>query len=159
MILTATFRINFSIKIYDKKNEVRTKFKTQKTKSKRWITELQKTQTSIADVETINLFWKYSAEAYEKIINYLDAKFDKRKDEIEQTRLRIKQLGKEQKWLDWVQKYTDQVDELDTYSDEQKKEYVYGIIDRIEVRLDQESKDHHLDTVFRLPYWAMELSM
>jgi hypothetical protein len=50
-----------------------------------------------------------------------------------------------------VQKCADQVGELDTYSDEQKKDYVYGIIDRIEVRLDQESKDYHLDTVFRLP--------
>ena len=40
---------------------------------------------------------------------------------------------------------------LDTYSDEQKKEYLDGIIHRIEVRLDQETKDHHLDIIFRLP--------
>ena len=32
----------------------------------------------------------------------MDAKFNKRKDEIEQTRLRIKQLGKEQKKQDKV---------------------------------------------------------
>ena len=50
-----------------------------------------------------------------------------------------------------MQKYADQVDKLDTYSDEQKKEYLDGIIDRTEVRLDQETKDHHLDIVFRLP--------
>lgn len=50
-----------------------------------------------------------------------------------------------------MQKYADQVDELDTYFDEQKKEYLDGIIDRLEARLDQETKDHHLDIIFRLP--------
>ena len=52
-------------------------------------------------------------EVYEKIIGNLNEESDKKKEEIEQTRLRIKELGKEQKWLDWVQKYADQVDELD----------------------------------------------
>ena len=131
--------------------EIKTELKNQKTKSKRWMTELQQIQSSIADVETNNLLRKYDAEVYEKIIGNLNAELDKTKEEIEQTRLRIKELGKEQKWLDWVQKYADQVDELDTYSDEQKKEYLDGIIDRIEVRLDQETKDHHLDIIFRLP--------
>ena len=100
--------------------EIKTELKNQKTKSKRWMTELQQIQSSIADVETNNLLRKYDAEVYEKIIGNLNAELDKTKEEIEQTRLRIKELGKEQKWLDWVQKYADQVDELDTYSDEQK---------------------------------------
>jgi len=136
---------------YATEEEIKTELKNQKTKSKRWMTELQQIQSSIADVETNNLLRKYDAEVYEKIIGNLNAELDKTKEEIEQTRLRIKELGKEQKWLDWVQKYADQVDELDTYSDEQKKEYLDGIIDRIEVRLDQETKDHHLDIIFRLP--------
>ena len=131
--------------------EIKTELKNQKTKSKRWMTELKQIQSSIADVETNNLLRKYDAEVYEKIVGNLNAELDKTKEEIEQTRLRIKELGKEQKWLDWVQKYADQVDELDTYSDEQKKEYLDGVIDRIEVRLDQETRDHHLDIIFRLP--------
>ena len=131
--------------------EIKTELTNQKTKLKRWMTELQQIQSSIADVETNNLLRKYDAEVYEKIIGNLNAEVDKTKQEIEQTRLRIKQLGKEQKWLDWVQKYADQVDESDTYSDEQRKEYLDGIIDRIEVRLDQETKDHHLDIFLRLP--------
>lgn len=136
---------------YATEEEIKTELKNQKTKSKRWMTELKQIQSSIADVETNNLLRKYDAEVSEKIIGNLNAELDKTKEEIEQTRLRIKQLGKEQKWLDWVQKYADQVDELGTYSDEQKKEYLDGIIDRIEVRLDQETKDHHLDIIFRLP--------
>ena len=75
----------------------------------------------------------------------------KKKDEIEQTRIRIKELGKEQKWLDWVEKYADQVGELGDYTDAQRKEYLEGIVDSIKVSLDQHTKDHHLGVVFRLP--------
>ena len=74
----------------------------------------------------------------------------KKKDEIEQTRLRILELGKEQKWLGWVEKYADKVDELVEYTDQEKKEYLEGIVDRIEVFLSKETNDHYLDIVFRL---------
>ena len=64
------------------------------------MTELQQIQSSVADVEPNNLHRKYDAEVYEKIIGNLNTELDKTKEEIEQTRLRIKQLGQEKKWLD-----------------------------------------------------------
>ena len=73
------------------------------------------------------------------------------KNEIEQTRIRVKELGKEQKWLDWMDKYADKVGEMSDYKDEQKKEYLDGVVDKILVSLDKDTNDHHLDVVFRLP--------
>lgn len=132
-------------------DEIKVELKNQKTKSSRLRSELGKIQSSIADVETNNLLQKYDAEVYAKIIQNLNEESVKKKDEIEQTRLRIKELGNEQRWLDWLEKYADHVGELNEYTDEQKKDYLDGIIERIEVRLDQETKDHHLDIIFRLP--------
>lgn len=132
-------------------DEIKVELKNQKTKSSRLRSELGKIQSSIADVETNNLLQKYDAEVYAKIIQNLNEESVKKKDEIEQTRLRIKELGNEQRWLDWLEKYADHVSELNEYTDEQKKDYLDGIIERIEVRLDQETKDHHLDIIFRLP--------
>ena len=54
---------------------------------------------------------KYDEVVYQKMRENLGQELDKKKDEIEQTRIRIKELGKEQKWLDWVEKYADQVGE------------------------------------------------
>ena len=132
-------------------DEITTEFKNQKIKSKRLRGELGKIQTSIADVETNNLLQRYDAAVYEKIILNLTEESNKKKDEIEQTRLRIKELGKEKKWLDWIEKYADKVDQFTDYTNDERKEYLEGIIDRIDVRLDKETSDHHLDVIFKLP--------
>ena len=132
-------------------DEIKQELKNLKVKSNRLKSELTQVQTSIANVETNNMLKKYDEVVYQKMSENLGQELDKKKDEIEQTRIRIKELGKEQKWLDWVEKYADQVGELGDYKDTQKKEYLEGIVDRINVSLDKTTKDHHLDIVFRLP--------
>ena len=130
--------------------QIKQELKNQKVKSQRLRGELAKVQSTIADVETNNLLKKYDAEVYKKGRN-LDEELKKIKNEIEQTRIRVKELGKEQKWLDWMDKYADQVGEMSDYKDEQKKEYLDGVVDKILVSLDKDTNDHHLDVVFRLP--------
>ena len=151
---SSTLKEGFKTEVLQSKfatdEEIKSELKNQKTKSQRLRGELGRIQSSIADVETNNLLQKYDAEVYSKIITNLNEESVKKKDEIEQTRLRILELGKEQKWLDWLEKYADKVDELVDYTDQEKKEYLEGIVDRIDVRLDKLTNDHHLDVVFRL---------
>ena len=87
---------------------------------------------------------------YAKIKSNLDAELKSKKDEVEQTRLRIKELGNQKRWLDWVGKYADKVGAMDDFSNEDKKEYLDGILERIEVSLDKETNDHHLDLTFSM---------
>lgn len=124
--------------------------KNLKTKSNRLKKDLQQIQSSIADVETNNLLKKYDDEVYAKIKSNLDAELKSKKDEVEQTRLRIKELGNQKRWLDWVGKYADKVGAMDDFSNEDKKEYLDGILERIEVSLDKETNDHHLDLTFSM---------
>jgi DNA invertase Pin-like site-specific DNA recombinase len=124
--------------------------KNLKTKSNRLRGDLQQVQSSIADVETNRLLQRYDEEVYSKIKSNLNAELKTKKDEIEQTRIRIKELGKERRWLDWVEKYGDRVGSLEDFSNEDKKEYLEGILRRIDVSLDKETNDHHLDLTFNL---------
>ena len=124
--------------------------RNQKTKSNRLKKDLQQVQSSIADVETNNLLKRYDDAVYAQIKSNLDAELKSKKDEIEQTRLRIKELGNQKRWLDWVEKYADQIGALDEFSNEDKKEYLEGILDRIEVRLDKETNDHELEIIFQI---------
>ena len=87
---------------------------------------------------------------YSQIKSNLGAELKTKKDEIEQTRIRIKELGNHQRWLDWVEKYADRMGSLDDFSNEDKKEYLEGILQRIEVILDKETNDHHLDITFSM---------
>ena len=125
-------------------------FKNLKTKSNRLKKDLQQVQSSIADMETNRLLQRDDEEVYSKIKSNLDDELKTKKDEIEQTRIRIKELGNEKRWLDWVEKYADRVGSLEEFSNDEKKEYLEGIVRRIDVSLDKETNDHHLDLTFNL---------
>ena len=122
-----------------------------RTKSNRLKKEYQQIQSSIADVETNHLLQRYDEEVYAKIKSNLDAELRTKKDEIEQNRIRIKEVGNERRWLDWVENYAARVDSFKEFSKEEKKECLEGIVRRIDVTLDKKTNDHHLDLTFALP--------
>ena len=124
--------------------------KNLKTKSNRLKKDLQQIQSSIATNETNKLLQEYDEEIYAGIKTNLDEKLKSKKDEVEQTRLRIKELGNQKRWLDWVGKYADKVGAMDDFSNEDKKEYLEGILERVDVVLDKETNDHHLDLTFSM---------
>ena len=74
----------------------------------------------------------------------------KKKDQIEQTRIRTKNLGDEKSWLDWIGKYGDDLTLKKDLRKEDKKEYLEGLLDRIEVGLDNKTNDHTLKVFFRM---------
>ena len=132
----------------DSENE--TELRNQNIKSKRLMKELNQVQSSIGDVETNNLLKRYDQEVYARIISNLDAELRSKKDEIQQTRIKTKELGNQKKWLDWIERYHDKIGVVESFSDEDKKDYLIGIIDKIEVRLDKDTNDHHLKIKFNM---------
>ena len=73
------------------------------------------------------------------------------KDKIEQSRIKTKELGDQKQWLEWIEEYHHQVGEMTSLSQEEGKEYLMGILDRIEVQYDSDKKEHILDIKFKLP--------
>ncbi len=123
--------------------------KIQKAKNTRLTKELKQVQESIADVETENLLKKYDDVVYQKIKKNLDAAMKAKKDELEQTRIRTKELGNQKSWLDWLEEFGKDLQLTSESSKEDKKKYLQGLVDKIEVRLDKESLNHHLKVFFR----------
>ena len=124
--------------------------KREKAKITRLKNEVRKVQSSLADVETNKLLGEYDAVVYGDIKAQLVEVLKNKKDELEQTRIRTKELGREKSWLDWLGKYGDKLTVDSDLSNEDKKEYLKGLVDKIEVRLDKETNDHHLDVFFQL---------
>ena len=71
-------------------DEIKQELKNLKVKSNRLKSELTQVQTSIANVETNNMLKKYDEVVYKKMSENLGQELEKKKDEIEQTRIRIK---------------------------------------------------------------------
>ena len=87
---------------------------------------------------------------YLKIKANLDAELKSKKDEIEQTRIRTKELGNQKKWLNWIEKFGDDLELKHDLSKEDRKEYLEGLLEKIEVRLDKDTNDHHLEIIFKM---------
>ena len=127
-----------------------TQLRNQKIKTDRLMKEIKQVQSSIGDVETNNLLKKYDEVVYARIASNLDDELKSKKDELEQTRLKTKELGNQKKWLDWVAKYADRVIGLNELKENDRQEYLEGVLDRIEVRLNTETNDHHLKIKFKM---------
>ena len=133
----------------DKENE--RLLRNQKTKDKRLKKQLKLVLSSIAEVETKKLLNEYDdASIYEEVKSNLGAELKKVKDGIEQTRITIKEIGNQKKWLDWIEKYADDLRLQNDLSKEDQKVYLEGLIEKIGVRLDKETNDHHLNINFRM---------
>ena len=127
-----------------------TQLRNQKIKTDRLMREIKQVQSSLGDVETNNLLKKYDEVVYARIASNLADELKSKKDELEQTRLKTKELGNQKKWLDWIAKYADRVVGLDDLKENDRQEYLDGVLDRIVVRLDTETKDHHLKITFKM---------
>ena len=53
-------------------------------------------------METKYLLKKYDDEIYQKIEQNLTTELKKLKDEMEQSRLKVNELGNQKRWIDWL---------------------------------------------------------
>ncbi len=53
--------------------------------------------------------------------------------------------------MNWLKAFGDEVETLDALTDEQKKEYIGGLVKRIDVRYDSDNREHHLTLTMNLP--------
>jgi len=125
--------------------------KKEKAKRTKLLKQVEDIQASIAEMETKYLLKKYDETIYQKIEKNLTAELSKLNDEIEQSRLKIKELGNQKKWIDWLSSYNEKIEEYENYSPEERKVFLDGIIDKILVRYDRELNEHHLKISFVMP--------
>ena len=54
-------------------------------------------------------------------------------------------------WIDWVSKFKETYKEVDKLKDEERKEYLKGVVERIDVHLDSKTNEHTLKIKFQFP--------
>jgi hypothetical protein len=55
------------------------------------------------------------------------------------------------KWLNWLKTFGQEITDLDSRSDEQKKAYIEGLVKQIDVRWNEAEREHELTLTFHLP--------
>ena len=122
----------------------------QKNRTKRLKRQIKELQITLGDVETDKLLNKYDEVVYQRVKANLVAEIKSKKDALEQTRIRTKELGNQKKWLDWLGAFGEDLTLVGDLPKEGQKEYYHRFVDRIEVCLDKETNDHKLKVFFQL---------
>ena len=112
--------------------------------------EYKDINSSLVELETKNLLKEYDGDTYSQIKKKIDEKLLEKKVQIENARIRLSEISQEAQWLDWVAKYADDIELKRDYTPSELKEYLSGIVTRIDVHFDKETSTHRLDLKFRL---------
>ncbi len=112
---------------------------------------IKQVEVSIAKIETDHMLEKTSDNIYANIRENLDQELENLSKELAQVDLQLGKVAQEKRWVDWVKKFEDQMDSLDDLSQADRKQYIEGLVDRLVVRLDEQTKEHLIEVQFQLP--------
>lgn len=70
---------------------------------------------------------------------------------INAIQLELRGETERRKWVDWIDAFGAEVKNTNQYTDEQRRDYIAGIVERIDVKWLKETRQHELTIRFRLP--------
>jgi hypothetical protein len=125
------------------------------------IIELTKTKNKLekglVTIETENILNKYpSIEVYKALKRDVTKKYNQTLSEIEDVKNSLKQIGNDELWFDWIDKFSNEMNGNRELSEPMKKELLKLIIDKIMVEYDPIEKTHILTINFKIPVFIEE---
>ena len=125
------------------------------------IIELTKTKNKLekglVTIETENILNKYpSIEVYNALKRDVSKKYNQTLSEIEDVKNSLKQIGNDELWFDWIDKFSNEMNGNRELSEPMKKELLKLIIDKIMVEYDPIEKTHILTINFKIPVFIEE---
>ena len=124
----------------------------EKTKRNSIQKKVDEYRTSLATLET-NLILNEvdDRDLSEQIKENLKTKFQKAKDDLDESRLKIQDLEHQNQWIEWLAKYQDQYLDWEKFSKEELQDAINKFVDKILVNWDGEKKQHIITIKFKLP--------
>jgi DNA invertase Pin-like site-specific DNA recombinase len=113
--------------------------------------ELQRADEAITELEVDHRLGRVDAKQFPRIMNGLQEQRTQIHARIETLREGARNQAQEQKWVDWVKAFGDEVKLRSKLTPKERKEYLRGMIERIDVKFLAETKEHQLEIRFTKP--------
>ena len=113
--------------------------------------ELSSLQDSIGNLEANRVLKKMDDKVYKTAMDRLNEQADRYKTDITNLRLKLRGETEKKQWVDWVKLFGQEIDEKAKLTDEQRQQYLKGLIDKIEARFNPKTRDHELEIHFQHP--------
>ena len=113
--------------------------------------ELSNLQESIGHLEANRVLKRMDDKVFKIAMVRLNEQADSYKTDIANLRLKLRGESEKKQWVDWVKLFGEELDEKAKLTDEQRKIYLEGLIEKIECRFLPDTREHELDIHFKHP--------
>ena len=110
-----------------------------------------KLSEAYGNAEANHLMKKVSADVYKIMIKRLKEELEKLDERITIARTELKKGSEAHKWVSWLKDFGAEIEKLDRLSDQDKFNYLAGLIKRIDVRCNDATKEHELTVQLQMP--------
>ncbi len=110
-----------------------------------------KLSEAVGNAEANHLMQKVSERAYKTMIKRLKEELQKVDESITKGRTELKKTSEANKWVFWLKDFGAEIEKLDRLSDQDKYNYLSGLIKRIDVRCNDAAKEHELTIQLLMP--------
>lgn len=129
--------------------------KDAKKKAEAKVRRLQKDLTAVSEtignVEASKLLNRMDDVSYVTTMQRLTDGQQRVSAALAEIKLQLQTETTRQKWVNWLDAFGTEVKNTSSFDDGQRKQYVAGIVERIDVRWLPEQREHELTIHFRLP--------
>ena len=132
-ILKSKFKSQILDEVFDKRKNLKEHEKKLERKLERLQKDMENTENHIVKNEVDANLGKRDKGLAAKVIQKYEEHLKSAKEVYTQTEKEIDDLGREQKWVKWVERYGDKL-ELDTSSETLQRDFLMGVLDKVVVR-------------------------
>ena len=125
--------------------------KATQAKIRKFQKEHQRLSDSLGSLEANRLIKDLNDVAFAGASVRLKQEIARVESELASLRLQLAGAARARKWVDWLKSYGEEISNLDALSDLKKKDYLGGLIKRIDVTYQAEERQHTLLMTLSLP--------
>lgn len=128
-----------------------TEIKAVETKIRRLQTDHKRLSETLGSLEANRLIKGLNDVSFLAAAGRIQDEIGRVETELSTLRLDLEGATQSRKWVDWLKAFGDELKKLDALADPQKQEYLAGLIKRIDVTYEEDSRQHVLVMSLHLP--------
>ncbi len=125
--------------------------KATAAKIRRFQKDHQRLSDSLGTLEANRLINGLNDVAFASAATRIKDEIGKVEAELASLRLELAGAARSRKWVDWLKAFGEEVSGLDALSDQKKKDYLGGLVKRIDVKYEAEQRQHVMLMSLHLP--------
>ncbi len=131
--------------------EIKQKLRNVTTTTNRAVKEIEKIESALTKIQADRILEKISSEEFDKIKLNLENEITKQRSMLDDYRRTHSDILNRKNWIDWVSKFKETYEQVDQLKDEERKQYLKGVVEKIDVHYDQDTNEHTLKIRFQFP--------